>query len=75
MEGLTRLIDRVVELGEFLDFRFGKEEFVVILQFVVNTKNIGDGCSDNLWSMKAILRGLELMSGLRLDFLKAHLWY
>lgn len=35
---------------------------------------VADGNSDNLWMMKAILRGFELMTGLKINFIKSKLY-
>lgn len=44
-----------------------------ILQFVDNTMLISDGSWRNIWSIKTILRGFELVSGLRINLCKSRL--
>lgn len=62
MESLNRLMEKEVELGDFKGFGFGDGDSVDMLQFANDTVITGDGSNDNLWSMKVVLRGLELMS-------------
>lgn len=57
MEGLTSLVRKSVDIGDVRPFKFGKEEFIDIVQFTEDTNIIGDSSSDNLWSLKVILRG------------------
>lgn len=57
MEGLTTLVRKSVEMGDFKLFKFGEEEFVDILQFADDTVILGEASRDNLWSMKVLLRG------------------
>lgn len=68
MEGLTRLVKRAVELGDFNGFGFGEGAVVDILQFVDDIIIIGDGSNGNLWSMKVFLRGFEVIRGLKVNF-------
>ncbi|KAI5437223.1 hypothetical protein KIW84_023374 [Lathyrus oleraceus] len=56
MEGITGLMNMVVDIGEFTGFHINEEVSVDILQFADNTIIIGDGRPKNLWSMKAISR-------------------
>lgn len=41
-----------------------EEVYFELLQFVDDTVIIGDGSWDNLWTIKAVLRGFELALGL-----------
>jgi hypothetical protein len=43
------------------------------LQYADDTLCIGDPSVDNLWTLKAILRGFELASGLKVNFWKSRL--
>ncbi|XP_058746837.1 uncharacterized mitochondrial protein AtMg01250-like [Vicia villosa] len=72
MEGLTTLVKKPVEVGDFKPFKFGEEDYVDILQFADDTVILGEPTCDNLWSMKAILRGFELISGLKINFSKSN---
>ncbi|PNY13366.1 ribonuclease H [Trifolium pratense] len=44
------------------------------LQYADNTLFIGEVCVENLWTMKAILRWFELISGLKVNFFKSRLF-
>ncbi|XP_058775087.1 uncharacterized protein LOC131649341 [Vicia villosa] len=65
MEGLTSLMEKETELEEYKGFQFGDNNIVDILHFTDDTIILGDGGVQNLWSLKEILRGFELMSGLK----------
>src|SRR3954464_12025650 len=65
---------RAVAQGDFKGFRINDDVSVDILQFADDTVILGDGSSDNLWSIKAILRGFELMSGMKVKFFKSKLY-
>lgn len=71
MEVLTCMMNKEVDRGYFRSFKINKEEDVNILQFTDDTIIMAQGCSDNLWSMKAILRGFEMMLGLKVNFYKS----
>ncbi|XP_058783774.1 uncharacterized mitochondrial protein AtMg01250-like [Vicia villosa] len=72
MEGLTALTKKSVEVGDFMPFKYGLEDYVDILQFADDTIIIGEPTCDNLWSMKVLLRGFELVSGLKINFHKSN---
>ncbi|XP_058756961.1 uncharacterized mitochondrial protein AtMg01250-like [Vicia villosa] len=73
-EVLTALMRKAIAIGEFQAFKINGEEEISMLQFADDTILIGEGDLSNLWSMKAILRGFELMSGLRINFRKSKLY-
>ncbi|XP_058722795.1 uncharacterized protein LOC131594631 [Vicia villosa] len=64
MEGLAALVRKSVALGDFKPFKYGEEEKVEILQFAEDTIILGEPSSDNLWSLKVLLRGFETVSGI-----------
>lgn len=68
MEVLTALVRKAKEVGEFRGFRVNEEEEIHMLQFADDTIIISERDTANIWSMKAIFRGFELMSGLRINF-------
>lgn len=73
-EGLTGLLRNVVSLGCFKGFKVGQEgEEVSILQYADNTLLVGEASWENLWTIKAILRCFELVSGLKVNFHKSRL--
>ncbi|XP_058724451.1 uncharacterized protein LOC131595932 [Vicia villosa] len=73
MEGLTALVKKSVVLGNFKPFSYGENGSVDILQFADDTILLGEASCDNIWNMKVILRGFELVSGLRINFAKSNI--
>ncbi|XP_058783557.1 uncharacterized protein LOC131658261 [Vicia villosa] len=74
MEGLTRLINRAVEIWEFIGFHINEDIYVDILHFIDDMVIIGYGSLENQWSVKAILRGFEMVSGLKVNFYKTKIF-
>ncbi|XP_058776599.1 uncharacterized mitochondrial protein AtMg01250-like [Vicia villosa] len=74
MEVLTTLVKKSKEVGEFRGFKINGEKEVDILQFADDTIILAEGETANLWSVKVILRGFELMSGSRINFHKSNLY-
>jgi hypothetical protein len=73
-EGLGGLMRRAVDLNLFSGFQVGREGVVVShLQYVDDTLYIGEASWENLWAVKAILRGFEMVSGLKVNFWKSNL--
>jgi hypothetical protein len=71
-EGLGGLMRRVVAINRFRPFFVGREEVPVsLLQYADDTLCIGEATVENLWVMKAMLRGFEMTSGLKVNFLKS----
>ena len=67
-------MNRVVEIDECSGFVVNEEIKMDILQFIDDTIILGDGDSNNLCSLKAILRGFKLMSGMRVNFHKSNIY-
>jgi hypothetical protein len=73
-EGLGGLMKRAVASNCFNGFRIGNSDMVVShLQYADDTLFIGEATIDNLWTIKAILRGFEIISGLKVNFWKSNL--
>jgi hypothetical protein len=73
-EGLDGLMKRAVELNRFKGFRIGNQGVVVShLQYADDTLCIGEPTLENLWTLKAILRSFEMVSGLKVNFWKSSL--
>jgi hypothetical protein len=71
-EGLGLIMRRAVELNLFRPFLLGREEVPIsILQYADDTLCIGEACVENLWVLKAMLRGFEMASGLKVNFSKS----
>ncbi|MCI06473.1 ribonuclease H protein, partial [Trifolium medium] len=61
-----------VEKNLFKGFRVGSDGLEIShLQYADDTLCIGEASMDNLWTLKAILRGFELASGLKVNFWKS----
>jgi hypothetical protein len=73
-EGLGGLMKKAVEQNCFRGFRIGRQGVEIShLQYADDTLLIGEPTINNLWTMKAILRGFELVSGLKVNFWKSSL--
>jgi hypothetical protein len=71
-EGLGGLMRTAVERGRFQPFMVGRGRLPVsLLQYADDTLCIGEASVENLWTIKAILRGFEMASGLRVNFFKS----
>ncbi|XP_058726932.1 uncharacterized protein LOC131598334 [Vicia villosa] len=73
-EGLAELVRREVNRGSYNGFRISEEVEYTLLHFADDTLMIGDGSLDNLWALKAIFRGFEMVSGLKINFSKSKLY-
>ena len=73
-EGFSGLMRNVVELNLFEGFKVGGNELVVPhLQYAEDTLCIRKVTVENLWMTKALLRGFEMASGLKINFSKSSL--
>jgi hypothetical protein len=73
-EGLGGVMKRAVELNCFRGFKVGASNVVIShLQYADDTICVGEASIDNLWTLKAILRGFEMVSGLKVNFWKSSL--
>ena len=71
-EGFSGVMRNVVELNLFEGFEFRSNGLVVShLQYADDTLCIGKPTVDNLWTMKVVLRGFEMASGLKINFFKS----
>lgn len=73
VEGLSGLIKKATNRGDFEGFREDEGCSVEIIQFADNTLIKGGGGWKNLWSIKAILRGFNLVSSMSVNFYKSRL--
>jgi hypothetical protein len=65
---------KAVGLGYFKGIRLcDSGEQISHLQYADDTLLVGEACVENLWSMKAILKWFELISGLKVNFFKSKL--
>ncbi|MCH80013.1 LINE-1 reverse transcriptase like, partial [Trifolium medium] len=71
-EGLGGLMRRAVEINKFRPFLVGRgAASVSLLQYADDTLCIGEATVENLWVLKAVLRGFEMASGLKVNFWKS----
>ncbi|XP_058757173.1 uncharacterized protein LOC131630412 [Vicia villosa] len=73
-EGLAGMMRNVVSLGSFKGFKVADGIQFEMLQFADDTVLTCDGSSDNLWCIKSLLRGFELVSGIRINLNKSKLY-
>jgi hypothetical protein len=74
VEGFSGVMRRAVDLELFRGFSVGSNPMVIShLQYADDTLCIGEASVENLWALKAILRGFELASGLKVNFWKSGL--
>lgn len=72
VEGLSGAIRSAEERNLFTGFRVGNAGLSVShLQYADDTLFIGEATVANLWTLKAILRSFELVSGLKVNFTKS----
>lgn len=63
-----------MEYSSFFGFRVNNDIQFEMLQFADDTIIIGEGSWANIWCIKYILRGFELISGLRVNFHKSKVY-
>jgi hypothetical protein len=73
-EGLAGLMRRAVELHKFKGYHVSDNMQVQMLQFADDTILMGEGTRENLWAIKTLLRSFELVSGLKINFVKSKLY-
>ncbi|XP_058725894.1 uncharacterized protein LOC131597202 [Vicia villosa] len=70
VEGLTGLIRKSIEVGEFESFSIHRKCEVDILQFTNDTLLVGKGTWKYVWAIRAALKSFELVSGLGINYHK-----
>jgi hypothetical protein len=73
-EGLAGLMRRAVALGKFKGYQVSDNIQFQMLQFADDTIILGEGTRENLWTIKTLLRSFELVSGLKINFIKSKLY-
>ncbi|GAU21871.1 hypothetical protein TSUD_33680 [Trifolium subterraneum] len=74
VEGFSGVMRRAMHLNLFKDFTMGRSPVVIShLQYADDTLCIGEASVENLWTLKGILRGFEMASGLKVNFWKSGL--
>ncbi|CAK8576557.1 unnamed protein product [Lathyrus sativus] len=67
------MMKRVEETSLFKGFKVNEATTYNMVQFADDTLFVGEGNWENLWCFKAFLRGFEMVSGLKVNFLKSSL--
>jgi len=71
-EGFSGLMTNVVRLNLFQGFKLKEEgKEYSHLQYVDDTICMGKATVGNLWTLKVVLRGFEMASGLKVNFYKS----
>jgi hypothetical protein len=73
-EGLAGLMRRAVALGKFKGYQVSENIQFQMLQFADDTIILGEGTRDNLWTIKTLLISFELVSDLKINFIKSKLY-
>ncbi|CAJ2652624.1 unnamed protein product [Trifolium pratense] len=68
------MIKRAVEIGKFQGYKVSNSLQFQILQFADDTILMGEDSWNNLWTIKSVLRGFEMVSGLKINFVKSKLY-
>jgi hypothetical protein len=73
-EGLGGVMKKAVEMNRFRGFKVRDSDVVIShLQYADDTICVGEASINNLWALKAILRGFEMVSGLKVNYWKSSL--
>ena len=71
-EGITGMMREAVQKNLYRSFLVGKKkEPINILQYADDTIFVGEAAWENVYALKALLRGFELASGLKINFAKS----
>jgi len=74
VEGLARLVRQAVKTNLLSSLKFGRNEVeLCILQFANDILFLCEDAFTNVMTLKAILKGFELSSGLKINFHKSKL--
>ncbi|XP_058726397.1 uncharacterized protein LOC131597738 [Vicia villosa] len=72
-EGLSGLVTRSIEVGDFQRFDIKRSCGVDILQFADDTLLVGEGSWKQIWAIKVVLCAFEVVSGLGINYQKRKL--
>ncbi|CAK8538330.1 unnamed protein product [Lathyrus sativus] len=74
VEDLIVMLEKPVTIGAFKGFHVNYQRSYILMRFVDGTILLGEGSWPNLWTIKSILIGFEMASGLRLNLGKSKLY-
>ena len=72
-EGLAGLVHKAADVSVFEGYVINDSISYSLVQFADDTVLIGKPSGNNLWGLKSILRSFELVSGLKVNFIKSKL--
>ncbi|PNX88001.1 ribonuclease H, partial [Trifolium pratense] len=67
------MMKKALNVGRSGGFKINANLHFQLLQFADDTIIMGEGSWENLWTIKSMLRGFELVSGLKINFVKSKL--
>ncbi|XP_058765063.1 uncharacterized mitochondrial protein AtMg01250-like [Vicia villosa] len=73
-DGLVGMMKQAVSGGLYRSFKLTSTVEYNLLQFADDTILFGDGSWSNLWTLKALLKGFKMASGLRINLHKSKLY-
>ncbi|CAJ2651419.1 unnamed protein product [Trifolium pratense] len=73
-EGLASMMKKAVDVGRFRGFKVNANLHFQLLQFADDTIIMREGSWESFWTIKSMLRGFELVSGLKINFVKSKLY-
>ncbi|PNX58036.1 ribonuclease H [Trifolium pratense] len=68
------MMKKAVDVGRFRGFKVNVNLHFQLLQFADDTIIMGEGGWENFWTIKSMLRGFELVFGLKINFVKSKLY-
>ncbi|GAU19703.1 hypothetical protein TSUD_78280 [Trifolium subterraneum] len=68
------MMNKAVEKGKFRGYKINDNLHFSLLQFADDTIISGGGSWENIWTIKSLLRGFELVSRLKINFVKSKLY-
>ncbi|XP_058732648.1 uncharacterized protein LOC131604205 [Vicia villosa] len=72
-EGLSGLVKKSIEVGDFQSFKINGNCPVDMLQFADDTLIVGESNWKHVWALRAVLRAFELVSDLGINYHKSKL--
>lgn len=73
-EGMVGLVSKAKSSGLFKGIKCGEHCEFEVLQFADDTILMGECSWQNLWALKAVFRGYELVTSLKVNFYKSNIY-
>lgn len=74
IKGLAGLVKQDVISGLFKEFQVNESVAYDLIQFVDDIILVGEASWSNLWASKSILKGFEMIPGLRINMWKSKIY-